>query len=503
MKAMKNITYSLLFVFTVSLVVSSCSEDFLDRYPTDGVSDEGVASSTVTGMAALNGIHRSLYYRGDWGGDSQGRVGLSSWMYHIEEQGEDMVFNYATWTTHLRWLHRSATSSYNKSSWLMFYSWIANANVLINGIDENTSGTQDEKDFIIGSALTYRAYFHYQLVQQWANRYVPGTTNSQPGVPYMLEATTEPQPRATVEEVYANIIQDLEEAIILLDGKTRKNKSHINVDVARGIRARVALTMGEYSTAVTYAQEARVGYELMDSATYSLGFTLGSSSTDEFMWAAYIQEDQTDKWGNFGAYLSRNFSSTSIRSNPRSIFSVLYDQIAETDVRKRLWDPTGDHLDLQVRGIEIVSSASRYPYTNQKFIAVSTADSRLDVPYMRVSEMYLIEAEAEARQTHDVEAAAALYPMAVARDPSYTLSTNTGQDLIDEIMIQRRIELWGEGQRFFDLKRLNLPLDRTGGNHKSSVNGGLMEVPEGDTRWTALIPQDEMDANDLFTQNDL
>lgn len=49
------------------------------------------------------------------------------------------------------------------------------------------------------------------------------------------------------------------------------------------------------------------------------------------------------------------------------------------------------------------------------------------------------------------------------RDASYTLSTNTGQALIDEIMVQRRVELWGEGFRFLDLKRLNLPLDRTVG----------------------------------------
>jgi hypothetical protein len=182
----------------------------------------------------------------------------------------------------------------------------------------------------------------------------------------------------------------------------------------------------------------------------------------------------------------------------------LYDQIAATDVRKTLFDPTGDHTYLQdVMGVDIVSTAHRYPYTNQKFIAVSTADSRVDVPNMRVSEMYLIEAEAQARQGNDALAAAALYTMAVARDPSYVLSTNTGQDLIDEIMIQRRAELWGEGQRFFDLKRLNLPLDRNGGNHSSSINGGLMDVPAGDTRWTALIPQDEMDANPLMEQNAL
>ncbi|HCC70300.1 MAG TPA: RagB/SusD family nutrient uptake outer membrane protein [Bacteroidales bacterium] len=497
---MKKIIYSIFFVMTVSFIFSACSEDWLEVLPTDGVSDAGVTASTRTAMASLNGIHRALYVR--YG--SQGRCGLGAWFLHIDEQGEDMVFNYATWTTHLRWLHRSATSSYNERNWLMFYGWIANANVLINGIDENTTGSQDEKDYIIGQALLYRAYCHYQLVQQYGNRYVPGGGNTQLGVPYMTEATTEGQPRNTVEEVYQYINQDIDDAIIILEGKSRMNKSHLNVDVARGLKARVALTMGNYATAVTYAQQARVGYELMDSATYHLGFYTGSQGSGEYMWATQIQEDQTDKWGNYGAYVSRNFSSTSIRRNPRSINNLLYDQIADTDVRKILWDPTGDHLDLEARGIEIVASAKRYPYTNQKFIAVSTSDSRVDVPNMRVSEMYLIEAEAQARrQGNDPEAAAALYTMAVARDPSYILSINTGQDLIDEIMIQRRVELWGEGQRFFDLKRLNLDLDRTGSNHRESVNGGLMQVPAGDTRWTSLIPQDEMDANPLMVQNDL
>ena len=117
--------------------------------------------------------------------------------------------------------------------------------------------------------------------------------------------------------------------------------------------------------------------------------------------------------------------------------------------------------------------------------------------------MYLIEAEAEARLGHDVAAAAALLPLAFERDPAYVLSTNTGQDLIDEIMIQRRIELWGEGFRFFDLKRLDQPLDRNGSNHTASIINNVWDIPAGDTRWTSLIPQAEMDANELMEQNPL
>ena len=88
-----------------------------------------------------------------------------------------------------------------------------------------------------------------------------------------------------------------------------------------------------------------------------------------------------------------------------------------------------------------------------------------------------------------------------ARDPEYTPSGNTGDALIEEIMIQRRIELWGEGFRFYDLKRLNLPLDRTGANHVESVINGKFTEPAGSNAWTWQIPIDELNANDNMVQN--
>ena len=102
----------------------------------------------------------------------------------------------------------------------------------------------------------------------------------------------------------------------------------------------------------------------------------------------------------------------------------------------------------------------------------------------------------------DAAAAAALFTLAVNRNPSYTLSTNTGQALIDEIMIQRRVELWGEGFRFYDLKRLNLPLDRTGANHNATV-ASTMNVPAGAKEWQFLIPRSELNSNANAVQNEL
>ena len=146
---------------------------------------------------------------------------------------------------------------------------------------------------------------------------------------------------------------------------------------------------------------------------------------------------------------------------------------------------------------------ARVPYQNQKFKAQSYSSSNGDVPYMRSAEMYLIEAEAKARLGQDGAAQTALFNLVKSRNPDYVQSTNTGQALIDEIMFNRRIELWGEGFRFTDLKRLNLPLNRNGIPNHLPTMVSVFDVPAGDVKWEWLFPQDELNANPAIGQNPL
>ena len=137
---------------------------------------------------------------------------------------------------------------------------------------------------------------------------------------------------------------------------------------------------------------------------------------------------------------------------------------------------------------------------NRKFAVKDYTSSVADANYMRLGEMYLIAAEAAAMSNNDAAAQQYLYDLNKTRDGGYTKSTKTGADLLEEIYTYRRIELWGEGHRFLDLKRLNRALDRTGANHVPAVSS-VMEVPAGDERWKFAIPQDEIDANDLIDPN--
>ena len=104
---------------------------------------------------------------------------------------------------------------------------------------------------------------------------------------------------------------------------------------------------------------------------------------------------------------------------------------------------------------------------------------------------------------YNAGAQAALFALVKVRDRKAVQSTNTGQALIDEIMFNRRIELWGEGFRFTDLKRLNLPLNRNGiPNHLTALIT-VRDIPAGDPQWEWLFPQDELNTNKAIVQNPL
>jgi hypothetical protein len=494
-KKMNNIS-KLIIIFLVCFIFNSCDKDYLNTGPTDQASSELGVETTKNSLVLLNGIHRSLYIRFE---STQGNGGIGASFVSLDCMGEDHVVNANGWFNRVyQWTPgASDTDFYSRFPWIFYYHIVANANVLINGIDK-AEGSVAEKNAIKGQALVYRAFAHYQLVQIYGGRYKADGVNTQLGVPYKFSNVDLTPARNTVEEVYGFINSDLDNATVLLLGSGRSDKSNINQAVAKGLKARVALTQGKWAVAAQMASEARVGFTLMSQSSYRAGFSVGSQANSEFMWASQIQPDQTDTFGNFGAFMSRNFSSSSIRSNPRSISSLLYNKISESDVRKSLWDPTGKHLS-----IGLPSNFQKFPYTSQKFIAAAIGDSRVDVPLMRSAEMYLIEAEAYARNGNNAAAANALFVLAKNRDGSYVQSSNTGQSLIDEIMIQRRVELWGEGFRFLDLKRLNQALDRRGANHNASLAGNVLEVPAGDVRWDWLIPIEEMNTNPNMVQNPL
>ncbi|MEO7048683.1 MAG: RagB/SusD family nutrient uptake outer membrane protein [Ferruginibacter sp.] len=496
---MKHRSKILLAASLVMLLVS-CKKDYLETSPTDQIATISAFSTTTNAWAALNGMHRYMYTQ--WLGN-QDQGGQSANMIYMDAMGDDLVLTSSSnswFLSEYRWIsHRNANSRVPLFNYLFYYTLISNANLIIQNIDGAT-GPDTDKKAIKGEALAYRGWAYFQMVQLFGKRFDKANANDGLGVPLVLTPSTTATPRATVAEVYTQINKDLDDAIASLAGYTRLNKSHINVNVAKGFKARVALAQQSWPVAAQMAADARAGFGLLSNADYTSGFN--DYTKNEWMWGMHQQADQTTYFYSFFAFMSSNFNSSNIRVCPKAINSTLYDLISATDIRKTLWDPTGTNTAFIIP--TATAGAVRKPYMNRKFLVADQGNSIGDFPLMRASEMYLIEAEAKARiGGQDAAAATALFTLAKQRDANYVLSTNTGTALIDEIMIQRRVELWGEGFRFYDLKRLDLPLDRTNSNHNASI-ASVLNVSAGDKTWQFLIPQSEINnTNGVVVQNDL
>jgi len=378
------------------------------------------------------------------------------------------------------------------------YRIIRNANEVIEGI------TQTTPDFVAlkAEAYYYRAFCHYMLVQLYGKRFdtTPGAANANLGVVLSLKNDFAKKPRNTVAEVYASINSDLAQAATGIAPYTRKYKDEINTSVVKALQARVALTTGKWADAATFATAAMAGFPLMSQADYQAGFNNVSNS--EWIWGSTTIEEQVDNYfGSFFAYMSLDLSSTNIRQNPKKINADLYNAFPATDVRLKNFATTAtEYAPL------VLPTFTTAKYQSKKFRAAGLNFGAGGLVYMRSAEMYLIKAEAQARNNDEPGARATLFTLVNARDASYTQSVKTGQALIDEILLNRRLELWGEGRRFLDLKRLDAPLDRTlSGGHTATLTGNVLNVPAGDKRWQFLIPRNEINATgpEIMIQNEL
>ncbi|MHA8107478.1 RagB/SusD family nutrient uptake outer membrane protein [Aquirufa sp. 5-AUSEE-100C1] len=487
----------ILLALTFGMISTSCENVYLDTTPTASIDAGSAYSTTKNAAAAINGIYRSFIVRYL---SSQGHSGHPAMMIILDHMGEDMVLGTTAAGWHVgetRWTaHRSDVNVLSQFPYEMYYRIIGNANIGIANIDKAV-GPAADRNTLKGEALALRAFGYFNLVQLYGKRYnAAAKPNTQLGVPLVLEPSTEGKARNTVEEVYAQINKDLAEAAALLTS-SRVNKSHINLNVVKGLQARVALVQQDWANAAKFAAEARAGYQPMNATQYQDGFA--DITNPEWMWGFDHLEDQTEYFGAYHSYISCNYNSTVIRTYPKVINSLLYKQIPATDVRSKMWveSPTATNSIVPPGGV-------RPKFLNQKFRlpGVPSTSAQGDVPYMRAAEMYLIEAEAKARLNDAAGASKVLFDLIKTRDANYVQSTSTGNALLEEILLHRRIELWGEGHRFLDLKRMNAPLNRNGTNAIASV-ALLFDVAPGDVRWEFLIPRREINANPAVVQNPL
>ena len=498
MKSIKYISMGLLLAGAMGF--TSCADDYLDTVSTSGVSENTIIESLDNLYMALNGIHSEMVSQ-ETGYQCLG--GEPGFMFCRDCEADDITWQTNTWmkAAYLGWsCNMDETSGYNYKFWQIYYQWILNVNKILESLEsysEDQITDQSLYNQIKGECLTHRGWAHFNLVQLYADRYSESSSNTQDGIPYRTAAETTEMARNSVAEVYELINNDLDEAAELLEGITPEDITHYSEMVVWGIKARVALAMHEYSNAATYAAKSislaeEQGCALMEGDELYCGFADITSDTNEAMYAAETADDMTVYYYSFYAYMSWNFNSTAIRQGVKAISATAYDTMSDTDLRLEWWDPTGT--------AEVpTTSYAKIEYQNRKFEARSTANGVGDVAFMRLAEVYLTEAEALARAGNYTSAQEVFTKFQVTRDPEYVSQGNTGDALIEEIMNSRRVELWGEGFRFYDLKRLNLDIER-GSNFDISFCTFLTKEAGADG-WTWEIPKIETDYNSLCTKN--
>lgn len=487
------------------VTAAGCGDSYLDTAPTGSVSAPTVYENLSGLYRALNGIHRKMVSQ-DLA--NQGMGGEPGFMLSREAHGDDMTWSTQSWhQTHLTWaINTNPSSSYNNGVWKTYYELILNANKILEILDANFSSPGEtlpehiakQRDQIKGESLAIRAWAHFQLVQYYAKRYDSLGENSQPGVPYRESSAPTEMARNTVKDVYTKINRDLDAALLLLKDYKAPDINHYTPKAVYGLKARVALTQQDYAKAAEYATQAITlaeadGHRLMTPDELMHGFANISTATKEAIYAALTRDDQTVYFYSFYAYMSWNFNSTAVRTGIKCISQSTYDMMSAGDLRRQWWDPSGT-------AAVPASNYDKSPYQNRKFTARSTANAVGDVAFMRLSELYLTAAEALARAGKEVDAKRYLHAFVTQRDPQYTGSQKTGNALAEEIMTHRRIELWGEGFRWFDLKRLNQPCERKGNNFSETFCGFIIRAQDADG-WVYEIPKVETDYNRLMTLN--
>ncbi len=491
---MKYLIKISLFIFAAGLV--SCSEDYLETRPSEELSSEDINNAGQYNPQVLDGylvgLYNTMYTTGSGGTNLRhDDFGQKGWDIYTDMLGSDMVLAGNTYGWYSYIANYTATVDYTSNSsympWRYYYRIIRGANTLIGGYDLNAIPDDAESKSKLGQGLAIRGYSYLNLMHLYVN---DNTDLSSPAVPLMLEANLDALPLSTTGEVYNQIITDLELAVELLDNGPRSNKRDINKDVARGILgyAYAAVGRNAEAAAVTKAVIDEGNFPLLtaeelayDNATAS-GGGFNNINTPAWMWGQDVTLemglDLVSWWGQVDNYTY----SYAYAGDPKTIDNDLYAQISSDDVRKKQFVGLG-----QKKPTGKFYAPDRSPGGQRSVVT--------DYIYMRIEEMYLLYAETAAKSGAEGGEAGARQAlkdlMEIRVDDASYVDALSGQALIDEIRLQTRIELWGEGKTYWSMKR-NQETRTRGANHLFFAGESFQY---NDPRLTLDIPQSEIQNN--------
>lgn len=527
---MKNNKYTSVLAIASMVALGACS-DIDDIVPEGGTMLEtqlkattsiipGRADATFSGMYTKLGDPLSF---GRFASERPDDFGFVMMAFSNDLEAADIVGqnnNYNWFSTCSELTTRNADYANPYIRYRGVYDEVARANDVIKAYGEITAETSAEIKYKVAQAYAIRAFCYLNIAPYFQFNYK--TSSDKPCVPLVTETTTDftNNPRATVKEIYDQIVSDLDFAIANLEGYTRPDKSKIDRQVAYGLRARANLDMGKYAEAASDAAAAAQGYTPASIAEVSTP-SFYNITDHNWLWGYDMTMDvaKASPYATSSAWI-RSFSANGYSATTGTYFCInnlLYNKIPESDVRKGWWvntdlySPLLDNLTFgQLKGQQIATEEIDdvklifLPYTNVKFgmYTIGGTTNEEDWPFMRVEEMLLIQAEGLIKSGQTAAGVQVLNDFVrTYRDPQYNAEA-TGRKIEDEVWFQRRVELWGEGFSNSDTRRLGKPLVRFHGSDSNWPQAFRFNMTADDGWWLLRFCTDELNTNLAIVDNE-
>lgn len=527
---MKNNKYTSVLAIASMVALGACS-DIDDIVPEGGTMLEtqlkattsiipGRADATFSGMYTKLGDPLSF---GRFASERPDDFGFVMMAFSNDLEAADIVGqnnNYNWFSTCSGLTTRNADYANPYIRYRGVYDEVARANDVIKAYGEITAETSAEIKYKVAQAYAIRAFCYLNIAPYFQFNYK--TSSDKPCVPLVTETTTDftNNPRATVKEIYDQIVSDLDFAIANLEGYTRPDKSKIDRQVAYGLRARANLDMGKYAEAASDAAAAAQGYTPASIAEVSTP-SFYNITDHNWLWGYDMTMDVAKAFPNAtSSSWIRSFSANGYSAGTGTYFCInnlLYNKIPESDVRKGWWvntdlySPLLDNLTFrQLKGQQIATEGIKdvkeifLPYTNVKFgmYTIGGTTNEEDWPFMRVEEMLLIQAEGLIKSGQTAAGVQVLNDFVrTYRDPQYNAEA-TGRKIEDEVWFQRRVELWGEGFSNSDTRRLGKPMVRFHGSDSNWPEAFRFNMTADDGWWLLRFCTDELNTNLAIVDNE-
>jgi len=491
---MKNKYIYTIVLGLLLLVNYGCSEEFLETEPTSDLTTKQIQEASENNpevvAGSLAGIYTTMFETGTGGTDlDHNDFGQKGYDIFSDILSGDIALSKNTynWYNGVAQLQSTVdfTNNDNYKPWRYYYRIIRASNTVIDALGGNDVVPEiDGNKYLMGQAKALRAYAYFYLTQFFQNK----LDLNEKILPIYTNSSQPNQPKSTAQEVYDLIVSDLTSSITLLETFNRSAKNEVNKYVAEGLLAYTYGILGNYPEVKVLTADIinNGGFSIVsrDEASYSFdGDPVGGfddASNTGWMWGVDLTLDNgldlVSWWGqmDYFTYSYHSFGDIKV------IDKGLYDQIPDTDVRKGQFynNPDSDYY---------LSPWNKFYHTDRSFRAQRNITS--DYLYMRVAEMYLLNAEACAITGDEPGAIRSLKTLLELRldDTSY-LNGLSGQALVKEVYLQTRIELVSEGKSYLAMKRNKATIVR-GSNHLSFVGE---PISYDDPRLTFEIPQSEV-----------